>query len=51
MHKIGLNKAAKIGLNKCLMVDHTLVHESSARDTMDSATKKYALTKLAPDST
>ena len=28
-----------------------LVHESSAHDTMDSATKKSALTKQAPDST
>ena len=33
------------------MANHTLVHESSARETMDSATKKFALTKQAPDST
>ena len=32
------------------MADHTLVHESSAYDTMNSATKKSALTKQAPDS-
>ena len=33
------------------MADHTLVHESFARDTMDLATKKSALTKQAHDST
>ena len=33
------------------MADHTQVHESSARDTMDSGTKKSALTKQEPDST
>ena len=33
------------------MADHTQVHESSARDTMDSGTKKSAFTKQAPDST